>query len=186
MNKYDKLQIALILQDLESLKTGNFANNISSTAGNLVANVEKDGLDQQDVVKLMLDQSFDQNPQGVLQKIQNNVSLHYDKIKDELETRNDKQGLSALNSITTSNPDLEGLGTSLYKLLKRWGKHADGGEIDGSDDVLLATIAGKSYRLIVAESEEEKEKGLQNVEEMDVDEGMFFDYRNDIQEEISF
>lgn len=186
MNKYDKLQIALILQDLESLKTGNFANNISSTAGNLVANVEKDGLDQQDVVKLMLDQSFDQNPQGILQKIQNNVTLHYDKIKDELKNRNDEQGLVALESIITSNPDLEGLGTSLYKLLKKWGKHADGGEIDDSDDVLLVNISGKSYRLIVAESEEEKEKGLMDVEELDEDEGMFFDYRDDVQDEISF
>lgn len=186
MNKYDKLQIALILQDLESLKTGNFANNISSTAGNLVANVEKDGLDQQDVVKLMLDQSFDQNPQGVLQKIQNNVVLHYDEIKNELKNRNDEQGLTALESITTPNPNLEGLETSLYKLLKKWGKHEDGGEIDDSDDVLLVNVSGKSYRLIVAESEKEKEKGLMDVEELDEDEGMFFDYRDDVQDEISF
>ena len=47
-------------------------------------------------------------------------------------------------------------------------------------------ISNKEYELLLASSEEEKEAGLQNVEEMDSNEGMFFDYRNDIQEEISF
>lgn len=186
MNKYDKLQIALILQDLESLRTGNFSNNISSTAGNLVTNVEKDGFDQQDVLKLMLDQSFDQNPQGIIQKIQNNVGLHYDEIKKEFEDRNDKNGLMALESIQTLNPDLITLESSLYGLLKKWSKHADGGEINDSDDVIIVNISGKSYRLIVAKSDEDREQGLMNVEELDLDEGMFFDYRDDVQEEISF
>jgi uncharacterized membrane protein (UPF0127 family) len=65
-------------------------------------------------------------------------------------------------------------------------KHAKGGEIEDKDDVVIANIAGKSYRLIVADSEEEKEQGLMDVEELDSDEGMLFDYRDDIQEEISF
>jgi uncharacterized membrane protein (UPF0127 family) len=65
-------------------------------------------------------------------------------------------------------------------------KHAEGGEIEDKDDVVIVNIAGKSYRLIVADSEEEKEQGLMDVEELDSDEGMLFDYRNDIQEEISF
>ena len=186
MNKYDKLQIALILQDLESLRTGNFSNNISSTVGNLVTNIEKDGFDQQDVAKLMLDQSFDRNPQGVIQKIQNNVGLHYDNIKKEFEDRNDNYGLMALESMSTSNPDWETLESSLYGLLKTWSKHADGGEIDNSDEVIMVNISGKSYRLIVAKSEEDKEHGLMNVEELDSDEGMFFDYRDDVQDEISF
>lgn len=47
-------------------------------------------------------------------------------------------------------------------------------------------ISNKEYELLLASSEEEKEAGLQNVEEMDPNEGMFFDYRNDVQEEISF
>ena len=47
-------------------------------------------------------------------------------------------------------------------------------------------IKNNEYNLLIAKSEEEKEKGLQDVEEMDNDEGMFFDYRDDIQDEISF
>ena len=65
-------------------------------------------------------------------------------------------------------------------------KHAEGGEIENKDDVVIVNINGKSYRLVVADSEEEKEQGLMNVEELDADEGMLFDYRNDIQEELSF
>lgn len=47
-------------------------------------------------------------------------------------------------------------------------------------------IKNNEYNLLIAKSEEEKEKGLQDVEEMDNDEGMFFDYRDDIQDGISF
>lgn len=47
-------------------------------------------------------------------------------------------------------------------------------------------IKNNEYNLLIAKSEEEKEKGLQDVEEMDNDEGMFFDYRDDVQDEISF
>lgn len=48
------------------------------------------------------------------------------------------------------------------------------------------SINGKSYNLLYASTEEEKEKGLQGVTTLDPDEGMFFDYRNDPQEEVSF
>lgn len=186
MNKLDKLQIATILLDIESLFTGNIANNISSTTSNLMANVEKDGFDQEDMAKLALDQSFDQDPQGVIQKIQNNVGLHYDQIKSALKERGDGNGLVALESMMTNNPDFETFGNSLFSLLQKWTKHKEGGEIESGDDVVIVDIAGKTYRLIVAESEEEKEQGLMDVEELGSDEGMLFDYRNDVQEEISF
>lgn len=186
MNKLDKLQIATILLDIESLFTGNVANNISSTTSNLMANVEKDGFDQEDMVKLALDQSFDQDPQGVMQKIQNNVGLHYDQIKSALKERGDGNGLVALESMMTNNPDFETFGNSLFGLLQKWTKHKEGGEIESGDDVVIVDIAGKTYRLIVAESEEEKEQGLMDVEELGSDEGMLFDYRDNVQEEISF
>ena len=47
-------------------------------------------------------------------------------------------------------------------------------------------INNKEYSLIYCLTEEEKEKGLQNVEAMEDNEGAFFDYREDPQEEISF
>ena len=47
-------------------------------------------------------------------------------------------------------------------------------------------INNKEYSLIYCLTEEEEEKGLQNVESMEDNEGAFFDYREDPQEEISF
>ena len=187
MNKFDKLQIAAILLDLESLYTGDYSNNIASTASTLRANVNKDGeLNSDDLAKLALDQSFDKDPQGVMQKIQNNVSLHYDEIAKEFMDRNDAQGLIALQSILSPNPDFKTFGNSLLSLMQKFVKHREGGEIENGEDVVLITIGNKSYRLIIAKSEEEKEIGLMDVESLDSDEGMMFDYRDDIQEELSF
>lgn len=47
-------------------------------------------------------------------------------------------------------------------------------------------IGDKTYNLLVAETEEEKERGLMGVIEMDPDEGMLFDYSDDPQASISF
>ena len=47
-------------------------------------------------------------------------------------------------------------------------------------------INNKEYSLIYCLTEDEKEKGLQNVESMEDNEGAFFDYREDPQDEISF
>lgn len=47
-------------------------------------------------------------------------------------------------------------------------------------------ISNKQYEVQVAKSEIEKEKGLQDVESMDDNEGVLFDYTNDPQTEISF
>lgn len=187
MNKFDKLQIASILLDLEALFTGNRANNIASTTAKLQANVNKDGeLNTEDVVKLNLDQAFDTDPQGVAQKIQNDVSLHYDEIAKEFMDRNDAQGLIALQSILSPNPDFKTFGNSLFAVMQKFMKHREGGEIENGDDVLLVEIGDKTYRLVVFESEEEKEKGLMGIESIDPDEGAIFDYSEDVQAEISF
>ena len=53
-------------------------------------------------------------------------------------------------------------------------------------DTIKVIINDKEYNLLWAKTEEEKENGLKDVEEMSDDEGMFFDYRNEPQEEISF
>ena len=53
-------------------------------------------------------------------------------------------------------------------------------------DTIKVKINNKEYNLLYAKTEEEKENGLKDVEEMGPDEGMFFDYRFDPQEEISF
>lgn len=53
-------------------------------------------------------------------------------------------------------------------------------------DTIKVTINNKEYNLLWAKTEEEKEKGLQDVEQMDDNEGMFFDYRENPEEELTF
>lgn len=53
-------------------------------------------------------------------------------------------------------------------------------------ETINVKINNKEYSLIYCLTEEEKEKGLQNVESMEDNEGAFFDYREDPQEEVSF
>lgn len=53
-------------------------------------------------------------------------------------------------------------------------------------DTIKVIINNKEYNLLYAKTEEEKENGLKDVEEMADNEGMFFDYRDNPQEEISF
>lgn len=48
------------------------------------------------------------------------------------------------------------------------------------------TIADKMYTVSVAQTEEEKEKGLMGVETLPEDQGMLFDYTDDPQTELSF
>lgn len=47
-------------------------------------------------------------------------------------------------------------------------------------------IADKEYKVLVAESEEEKRIGLSNIQSMDNDEGMLFDYSKDLQNHLIF
>lgn len=53
-------------------------------------------------------------------------------------------------------------------------------------DTIKVEINNKEYNLLLAKTEDEKENGLKDVSEMNSDEGMFFDYRDNPQDEISF
>ena len=53
-------------------------------------------------------------------------------------------------------------------------------------DNIDVKIGNQVFNLFVAETEEEKERGLQDVESMEPNEGMLFDYSDDPQASISF
>lgn len=172
MNKFDKLRLALILQDIEAYYSGNPIQNVTSTAGTLMANVDENGFDRQDIAKLMVDQVADQSPNGAMFKIQNNIALHKDELVKAFNEAGDKAGLQALE-----NGDLQTLYRSISSLVYKNKKLKDGGIIDDdSENVTIVRIGNKTYRVLIAESEEEKEEGLSDIEEMDDDEGMLFKY----------
>lgn len=87
--------------------------------------------------------------------------------------------------MTAFNQDAEGV-LSVFAEKAQIDKLQEGGKIEAEQETINVTINGKKYKLTVAKTDEEKETGLQNVESMDDDEGMFFDYRDNPETELSF
>lgn len=62
----------------------------------------------------------------------------------------------------------------------------EGGQFESDLDIIPVTIGDKTYKLLYLYSEEEKENGLKNVQDMESDEGALFDYSDDPQPSLSF
>ena len=62
----------------------------------------------------------------------------------------------------------------------------EGGQFESELDIIPVIIGDKTYKLLYLFTEEEKETGLKNVEDMDDSEGALFDYSDNPQNSISF
>ena len=176
MNKYDKLRWAAFLQDIEAAMNPNSEQqkiqSITSTGSQLMADVNEDGFDNEDLARLTLNQSFDMNSQeGRMLKIQNFLSLHGEELAKAFKEAGDEAGLVALQ-----NGDLTGIYQSVLNLVFPKKKMKEGGTLEEDDDIVVVRIGKKTYNCLIAESDEEKEIGLSNTESMEDNEGMLFIY----------
>lgn len=64
--------------------------------------------------------------------------------------------------------------------------YGEGGQFETNDKEIEIFIGDKKFELLVAKTDQEKKDGLMDVVEMDDDEGMMFDYRNDPKSELSY
>ena len=176
MNKYDKLRWAAFLQDIEAAMNPNSEQqkiqSITSTGSQLMADVNEDGFDNEDLARLTLNQSFDMNSQeGRMLKIQNFLSLHGEELAKAFKEAGDEAGLVALQ-----NGDLAGIHQSVLSIVFPKKKMKEGGTLEEDDDIAVVRIGKKTYNCLIAESDEEKEIGLSNTESMENNEGMLFIY----------
>lgn len=176
MNKYDKLRWAAFLQDIEAAMNPNSEQqkiqSVTSTGSQLMADVNEDGFDNEDLARLTLNQSFDMNSQeGRMLKIQNFLSLHGEELAKAFKEAGDEAGLIALQ-----NGDLAGIHQSVLNIVFPKKKMKEGGTLEEDDDIVVVRIGKKTYNCLIAESDEEKEVGLSGVEEMDKNEGCLFVY----------
>ena len=176
MNKYDKLRWAAFLQDIEAAMNPNSEQqkiqSITSTGSQLMADVNEDGFDNEDLARLTLNQSFDMNSQeGRMLKIQNFLSLHGEELAKAFKEAGDEAGLVALQ-----NGDLVGIHQSTLNIVFPKKKMKDGGTLEEDDDIVVVRIGKRTYNCLIVESEEEKEIGLSNTESMEDNEGMLFVY----------
>lgn len=64
--------------------------------------------------------------------------------------------------------------------------YGEGGVFETNPEFYEITVAGKPYKVLIAQTEEDKELGLQNVDYLEKNEGMLFDYSEELPKELSF
>lgn len=172
-NKANDAILMAILQDIQG-------NNTVSTSTMLQADIKRDGADKQDVQRNVANETFDLNG-DLMSKIMYTFQQHPD-IADELDRFADENGLMQ----EESNDYISELANLITLYLEKERKYAEGGQFEFENNTVDVDINGKTYTLLHFVTEEEKELGLQNVIEMESNEGALFDYSDEPQEEISF
>lgn len=64
--------------------------------------------------------------------------------------------------------------------------YGQGGIFETDPEFYEITVSGDVYKVLIAQTEEEKEQGLKNVESLEPNEGMLFDYSEELPTELSF
>lgn len=172
MANNQKANDALLMAILQAYQ-GNPQGLAAATAAMAMSDIKRDGADQGDIHNVaansILDQAGDVNSK---------VELIFDQ-HPEIE--------EALNKyIETSGIQFNNLPELIQSYLKEKRKYAEGGQFEENNNFIDVEINGTTYHLLHLISEEEKEVGLMNVEELDPQEGALFDYSDEPQAELSF
>lgn len=171
-NKNQKANDALLMAILQAYQ-GNPQGLAAATAAMAMSDIKRDGADQGDIHNVaansILDQAGDVNAK---------VELIFDQ-HPEIE--------EALNKyIEDSGLQFNNLAELIQSYLQEKRKYAEGGQFEENNNFIDVEINGTVYHLLHLISEEEKETGLMNVEELDPQEGALFDYSDEPQAELSF
>lgn len=160
-----------ILQDLQG-------NSAASTAAIAMANIKRDGADQGDIHEIAANETMDQS-QDPISKMKFQFGQHPELIETLVDFAEE-------NNIQETGDPVQDIANLIQLYLSSKRKYGQGGQFEASLPRIDVQIGDKTFSLLVAETEEQKEQGLMNVVEMDPNEGMLFDYSDDPQPEISF
>lgn len=171
-NKNQKANDALLMAILQAYQ-GNPQGLAAATAAMAMSDIKRDGADQGDIHNVaansILDQAGDVNTK---------IELIFDQHPEIEEALNEYMEDSGLQF--NSLPEL------IQSYLQNKRKYAEGGQFEENNNFVDVDINGTVYHLLHLISEEEKETGLMNVEELDPQEGALFDYSDEPQAELSF
>lgn len=172
MANNQKANDALLMAILQAYQ-GNLQGLAAATATMAMSDIKRDGADQGDIHNVaansILDQAGDVNSK---------VELIFNQHPEIEEALNKYLNDSELTF--GSLPEL------IQSYLKEKRKYAEGGQFEENNDFIDVEINGTTYHLLHLISEQEKETGLMNVEELDPQEGALFDYSDEPQAELSF
>ena len=171
-NKNQKANDALLMAILQAYQ-GNPQGLAAATAAMAMSDIKRDGADQGDIHNVAANSILDQAGD-----VDSKVELIFDQ-HPEIE--------EALNKyIETSGIQFNNLPELIESYLQNKRKYAEGGQFEENNNFVDVEINGTIYHLLYLLSEEEKEIGLMNVEELDPQEGALFDYSDEPQAELSF
>ena len=171
-NKNQKANDALLMAILQAYQ-GNPQGLAAATAVMAMSDIKRDGADQQDVHNIATNSIYDQAGD-----INSKVELIFDQ-HPEIEQALDKY-LNDSELTFGSLPEL------IQSYLQEKRKYAEGGQFEEINGFVDIDINGTTYHLLHLVTEEQKERGLMDVEELDEHEGALFDYSDEPQAEISF
>ena len=172
MANNQKANDALLMAILQAYQ-GNPQGLAAATAAMAMSDIKRDGADQGDVHNIATNSILDQAGD-----INSKVELIFDQ-HPEIEEALDKY-LNDSELVFGSLPEL------IQSYLKEKRKYAEGGQFEENNNFIDVEINRTIYHLLHFVSEEEKEIGLMNVEELDPQEGALFDYSDEPQSELSF
>ena len=161
-----------ILQAFQGTPQGNAA----AVASTLMSDIKRDGADQGDIHRNAANTIFAQANDPIA-FMQNMLNEHPDMV-DELDSYLDDKQIQ-VNDIRELIPIIQ-------SYLKEKRKYAEGGQFEEIDGFVNVDVNGTTYHLLHLTTEEQKERGLMDVEELDPQEGALFDYSNEPQAELSF
>lgn len=169
--KYNDANWMAILQMLSGTPQGQAV----AIATSMMVDSQKDGLQQKDFHNNAANAIFaeENNALAFIQNMfQNNPEM-----MDQLDEYLDENGIE-LQSINDLIP-------AIKSMLQVKG-YGEGGQFDEISDFVDVEIAGKQYHLLNLLTEEQKERGLMDVESMEPNEGALFDYSDNPQESVDF
>lgn len=171
-NKNQKANDALLMAILQAYQ-GNPQGLAAATAAMAMSDIKRDGADQGDLHNIATNSIYDQAGD-----IDSKVELIFDQ-HPEIEEALDKY-------LNDSELEFKSLPELIQSYLQEKRKYAEGGQFEEIDGFINVDINGITYHLLHLVTEEQKERGLMDVEELDEHEGALFDYSDEPQAEISF
>jgi len=171
-NKNQKANDALLMAILQAYQ-GNPQGLAAATSAMAMSDIKRDGADQGDLYNIAANSILDQVG-DINAKVELIFNEHPDILED-LDKFADASGIQ-FNSL----PEL------IQSYLQNKRKYAEGGQFEEVDGFVDIDINGVTYHLLHLVTEEQKERGLMDVEELDEHEGALFDYSDEPQAEISF
>lgn len=170
----------ILLSLLQDLKGGP-SNKGGSTASIAMADIKSNGLQKSDLNNIAANSVIDQVGSPI-EKFQYNLGAH----PEVIEELSNWAGGDITPVLKSGRIDIISEMIEEYLQDKGIKTFGEGGQFESELDMVPVTIGNKTYNLLYLYSEEEKQHGLQNVDDMADNEGALFDYSDNPQNDLSF